>query len=400
MGSGEAAARRAREKGREKMSGVVRVPFHQPAVGEEEARAVAEVIRSGWLTTGEKCAEFESEFARYVGAGKAVGVASGTAALHLALQAAGVGAGDEVIVPATTFTATAAAVTYLGARPVLADVERGSMNLAVEDAARRVSARTKAIVAVHLGGQPCDMEEMGELARRRGLRVIEDAAHALPAEYRGARVGSVSEFTCFSFYATKPVTTGEGGMVTTRDTQAARWMKKMRLHGIEREDTAEGHAGGIYEVDEAGYKYNLSDMNAAMGIVQLRKCDAMAEARRRIARRYTDMLTGYEMWDTPEVRGDRESAWHLYIVRMREGRWRIGRDEVMARMRERGIECSVHFKPLNLHRYYQREFGYKAGDFPVAEGEWRRSLSVPIYPGMSEEDVEYVGESLREIANL
>ena len=378
------------------------VAFHRPEGGEEEARAVAEVIRGGWLTTGEKCAEFEGELARYVGAGTAVGGASGTAALHLALQAAGVGAGDEVIVPATTFTAAAATTTYLGARPVLADVERGSMNLSVEDAARRVSERTKAIVAVHLGGQPCDMAEIGELAERRGLRVIEDAAHALPAEYRGKRVGSVSEFTCFSFYATKPVTTGEGGMVTTGNVEAARWMRKMRLHGIQREGEAEGHAGagyGGYDVDEAGYKYNLSDMNAAMGIVQLRKCDAMAEARRRIARRYTEMLAGYEMWDTPQVKGDRESAWHLYIVRMREGRWKIGRDEVMQRMCERGIECSVHFRPLNLHRYYQREFGYKAGDFPVAEREWKRSLSVPIYPGMRDEDVEYVGESLREIGN-
>ena len=345
----EGAAAKAREKKR----GGVRVEFHRPEVGEEEARAVAEVIKSGWLTTGEKCAEFEEKFARYV-----------------------------------------------GARPVLADVERGTMNLSVGGAARRVSARTRAIIAVHLAGQPCDMEGIAELARRHGLRVIEDAAHALPAEVVGKRVGSVSEFTCFSFYATKPVTTGEGGMVTTGNESAAKRMRLMRGHGIARgasEGAGVGEVAVGYEVKEAGFKYNLSDMSAAMGIVQLGKCHAMAEARRRIARRYGELLRESEGWDVPvEVAGSR-SAWHLYIVRMREGRWRIGRDEVMARMHERGVECSVHFRPLNLHKYYQREFGYKAGDFPVAEGEWRRILSVPIYPGMREEDVEYVGESLRGI---
>jgi dTDP-4-amino-4,6-dideoxygalactose transaminase len=396
---GSASAARSVRDGKNGQAGV-RVAFHRAEVGEEEARAVAEVVRGGWLTSGEKCKELEEKFAKYVGAEEAVAVASGTAALHLALQAAGVGSGDEVIVPATTFTATAAAVMYAGARPVLADVDAATMNLCVEDAARRLTARTKAIIPVHLAGMPCDMVQIAELAKRRGLRVIEDAAHALPAEYSGVRVGAISEFTCFSFYATKPVTTGEGGMIALRGgVDAARRLRAMRLHGIERdgEEVGAGRAGASYEVNEAGYKYNLSDVNAAMGVVQLGKCDEMWRKRREIARRYTEMLRGEEPWEVPAEPAGRESAWHLYILRIREGTLRIGRDEVLEEMRRRGVECSVHFRPLNLFRWYQREVGYREGDFPVAEREYRRCFSLPIYPGLKDEDVQYVGECLKEI---
>src|SRR5271165_2393238 len=246
----------------------LKVPFHRAPVGDDEAHAVCEVIRSGWLTMGPKTFEFEKEFAKYVGADHAIAVSTGTAALHLSLEAAGIRAGDEVLLPTTTFTATAEAVTYLGARPVLIDVDPVTMNLDPEDAARRITQRTRAIIPVHLGGQPCDMDEIAALAGTHRLRIIEDAAHALPSEYKGKRVGQISEFTCFSFYATKTLTTGEGGMITTNNQEAAERMRLMRLHGIERDawKRYRGDGSWFYEVLEAGFKYNLTDLQSAMGL--------------------------------------------------------------------------------------------------------------------------------------
>src|SRR6266852_749334 len=235
----------------------VQIPFHRALVGEEEALAVCEVIRCGWMTMGPKTFEFEKKFAEYVGAEHAIAVSTGTAALHLSLEAAGVRAGDEVLLPTTTFTATAEAVTYLGARPVLVDIDPVTMNIDSEDAARRITPKTRAIIPVHLGGQPCDLDEIHELARMHHLRVIEDAAHALPSEYQGRRVGQISEFTCFSFYATKTLTTGEGGMVTTDNSEAAERTRLMRLHGIERDAWRRYGKGGSwsYQILEAGFKY-------------------------------------------------------------------------------------------------------------------------------------------------
>src|SRR5437660_9650484 len=239
----------------------LQVPFHRASVGEEEVQAMSEAIRSGWMTMGPKTFEFEEEFAKYVGARQAIAVSTGTAALHLSLEAAGIQAGDEVLLPTTTFTATAEAVTYVGAQPVLVDIDTDTMNIDPEDAARRITPKTKAIIPVHLGGQPCDMDEIQALARVHRLRVVEDAAHALPSEYRGKRVGQISEFTCFSFYATKTLTTGEGGMITTDNAAAADRMRLMRLHGIERDawKRYRGDGSWSYEVLEAGFKYNLTD---------------------------------------------------------------------------------------------------------------------------------------------
>jgi dTDP-4-amino-4,6-dideoxygalactose transaminase len=368
------------------------VPFHRAPVGEEEAQAVSEVIRSGWLTMGPKTFEFEKQFAKYVGAQDAIAVSTGTAALHLSLEAAGVRAGDEVLLPTTTFTATAEAVTYLGGRPILVDIDPVTMNIDTADAARRITRKTKAIIPVHLGGQPCEMDEIQALARAHQLRVIEDAAHALPSEYKGKRVGQISEFTCFSFYATKTLTTGEGGMITTENPEAAERMRLMRLHGIERDAWKRYRADGswFYEVLEAGFKYNLTDIQSAIGLVQLAKCDAMRQAREAVARRYSEAFSSRDEFLVPTIRQNRSSSWHLYILRLRLDCLNKDRNGFIEALNRRGVACSVHFIPLHLHPYYRYAYGYQAGDFPNAEREYHSCLSLPIYPGMTEVEINHV----------
>ena len=374
------------------------IPFHRASLGEEEVQAVSEVIRSGWLTMGPRTFQFEREFAEYVGASHAIAVSTGTAALHLALEAAGIRSGDEVLLPTTTFTATAEAVIYLGARPVLVDIDPVTMNLDPEDAVRRITAKTKALIPVHLGGQPCNLDEIQQLARANDLGVIEDAAHALPSDYRGKRVGQISEFTCFSFYATKTLTTGEGGMVTTNNSAAAERMRLMRLHGIERDawKRYRGDGSWRYEVLEAGFKYNLTDLQSAMGLVQLRKCDEMWRARKSIAQRYTEAFRQLDELVIPQVYPDRGTSWHLYVLRLQRRRMRLDRDSFVRSLNERGVGCSVHFIPLHLQPYYQRAYGYRGGDFPSAEQQYSDCFSLPIFPGMTDEEVQHVIRAVRE----
>lgn len=375
------------------------IPFHRAAVGEEEAMAVSEVVRSGWLTMGSKTLEFERAFAQYVGARHAIAVSSCTAALHLALEAIGLESGDEVVLPTNTFTATAEVVTYFGATPVLVDIVPSTMNIDPEDAARRITSRTRAIIPVHLAGQPCDMQKITSLAREFRLRIVEDAAHALPASYRGQRIGTLSELTAFSFYVTKTLATGEGGMVTTENEELANRMRLMRLHGISRDAWKRYTAKGSwrYEVLEAGFKYNMTDLQAAIGLVQLSKCDALRNARCQIAQRYTDAFRSVGGLEVPTVSGDRESAWHLYVLRLQLERFRISRDAFIEQLKERGVGSSVHFIPLHLQPYYQRVFGYKQGDFPRAEGEFQRCLSLPIFPTMTDKEVGGVIGAVIEI---
>lgn len=370
----------------------MKVPFHRAAVGEAEAQAANEVIHSGWLTMGPKTFEFEKQFAKYVGAEHAIAVSTGTAALHLSLEAAGIQWGDEVLLPTTTFTATAEAVTYLRARPVLVDIDPVTMNMDPEDAARRITPKTKAIIPVHFGGQPCDMDDIAELTRAHNLRIIEDAAHALPSEYRGKRVGQISEFTCFSFYATKTLTTGEGGMVTTGNPEAAERMRLMRLHGIERDawKRYRGDGSWSYEVLEAGFKYNLTDLQSAIGLVQLAKCDALKRARERIAQRYSEAFSFCEDLIIPTIRKNRSTSWHLYVLRLCPGSLKVDRNEFIEALHRRGVACSVHFIPLHLQPYYQRAYGYRLGDFPRAEREFNLCLSLPIYPGMTDAEINHV----------
>jgi perosamine synthetase len=378
----------------------LKIPFHRADVGEAEAEAVAEAIRSGWLTMGPKTHEFEREFARYVGARHALAVSSCTAALHLALEATGVKEGDEVLVPTITFTATAEVVAYFKARPVLVDCEPHYFNLDVRDAERKVTAKTRAIIPVHLAGHPCDMSSIAGLAAASRLTVIEDAAHALPAKYQGRYIGTLSPLTAFSFYATKTLTTGDGGMVTTEDDALASRISLMRLHGMSRDawKRYSGEGSWRYEVLAAGYKYNLTDLQAAMGLVQLAKCDAMWRRRAALAEQYNKGLSSLDAFRIPQVASNVQHAWHLYVILVEPDVLRIHRDQVIEELRQRGIGTAVHFIPLHLHPYYQREWGYRAGQFPVAENYFERCISLPIYPGMTDNDVDRVIESLTDIA--
>jgi perosamine synthetase len=377
----------------------IKVPFHRASLGEEEIQAVSEVLRSGWLTMGARTFEFERRFAEYIGVRHAIAVSSCTAALHLSLETIGLQAGDEVLLPTTTFTATAEVVSYFGARPVFVDIDPVTMNLSSTDAKNRITTRTRAIIPVHFAGQPCDMSSLRDLADAHGLRVIEDAAHALPAVYQNQRIGTLSELTAFSFYATKTLTTGEGGMITTNNDAYAKRIEMMRLHGISRDAWNRYGAGGSwrYEVREAGYKYNLTDLQSAIGVVQLSKCDQMNRGRKRIAEFYSSALAKLEAVEVPEVLPDRQSSWHLYVLRLRLDRLRITRDRFIEELDQRGVSASVHFIPLHLQPYYQKQFGYKPGDFLQAELAYSRCLSLPIYPGMSDEETEYVIHAVSDI---
>jgi perosamine synthetase len=313
----------------------------------------------------------------------------------------GIKPGDEVLVPTTTFTATAEIVCYLGATPVLVDIQSGSMNLDPEDARRRVTARTKAIIPVHLAGQPCDMQEILDLASAHHLHVIDDAAHALPSSYRGTPIGALSEMTAFSFYATKTLTTGEGGMITTSNDKLAERMRIMRLHGIERDAWKRYSNDGswFYQVLDAGFKYNMTDIMAAIGLVQLSKCDDLSAARHSIAERYSAVFSSVPELETPVTYPDRRTSWHLYVLRIHPERLSIDRDRFVSELKQRGIGTSVHFIPLHLHPFYRDQFRYKTGDFPNAEREFSRSFSLPIYPTMNNDEVEAVIAAVSEVAS-
>jgi dTDP-4-amino-4,6-dideoxygalactose transaminase len=373
------------------------VPFHRPSVGEAEIAEVVDTLRSGWLTTGPKVARLQREFAAAIGARHAVALNSGTAALHVALEAVGVTSGDEVIIPTYTFTATGEVVTYLGARPVLADCRADTLNIDAETIEPHLTSRTKAILPVHIAGQACDMQPILELARTHGLAVVEDAAHALPATYKGRSVGTIADVTAFSFYATKTITTGEGGMVTTeRDDYAAR-MKLMSLHGLSGDAwnrySARGH--WYYEVTDFGFKYNLTDIAAALGLAQLPRMTEFQQRREEIARTYSDAFSDLDTCLAPRDAGLGLHAWHLYVLELSLEALAVGRDEIIERLRRKGVGTSVHFIPLHLHPAYQRAYGYKPGQFPKAEAVFGGACSLPIYPAMTDAEVGHVVEAVR-----
>ncbi|MFN7933629.1 MAG: DegT/DnrJ/EryC1/StrS aminotransferase family protein [Bryobacteraceae bacterium] len=372
------------------------LPYCLPLIGEDEINEVVESLRSGWVTTGPKVKTFEEDFASYTGAPHAIAVNSCTAALHLALAASGVGPGHEVIVPTLTFCATANVVVHLGARPVLVDVnEHGLME--AEQVERAITKRTKAIIPVHFAGQACDLHALQSLASHHGLPVIEDAAHAVGTTYKGRQIGTHGQATAFSFYATKNMTTGEGGMITTSDDRMATTMRRLALHGMSRDAWKRYTEAGswYYEVLEPGYKDNMTDLQAAMGIHQLRKLESFIARRREIASYYNRRLRDCPDLDLPTELPSGRHVYHLYPVRLRNQ----NRAQFIEQMRERNIGASVHFIPLHRHPYYREAFGYRPDQFPIAENLYRGFVSLPLYPRMTDEDASDVVDAVLSIVN-
>ncbi len=378
------------------------LPFSRPAVGKAEIQAVTKTLRSGWLTMGPQVLEFEAAFAKAVGARHAVAVSSCTAALHATLAAIGIGAGDEVVTSPFTFTATANVVVLLGATPVFADVEPDTLNVDPGEVAKRITKRTKAILPVDFGGHPCELEELQQLASENRAFLLEDAAHAYGARYRGKSIGSIADATAFSFYATKNITTGDGGMVTTQDPRLADRLRVLRLHGITRDAWKRYTAAGdwYYEVEEAGFKYNMTDMEAAMGLVQLRRGERLHRQRAVGARRLAKGLAGLATIRLPAERKEVNHAWHLFPVRLDLDRLKIDRAKFIGAMRAENLGTSVHFIPLHLQPFYRRRYGFRTGDFPVAEDAYRGIVSLPLFATMTVEDYEDVIEAVTKIVRF
>ncbi|MBX9790223.1 MAG: DegT/DnrJ/EryC1/StrS family aminotransferase [Pirellulales bacterium] len=376
------------------------LPFFVPDIGEAEIAAVVDVLRSGWLTTGAKTKEFERLFAERIGVKHAVAVNSATAALHLALEAIDIRPGDEVIVPTMTFASTAEVVAYLGAKPVLVDCVADTLCVDPAAVVAAITPRTKAIMPVHYAGQACDMEPLLATVRKHGIRVVEDAAHALPAAYRGQTIGTLGDVTCFSFYANKTITTGEGGMLVTADDALADRARIMSLHGISRDAwkrfTAEG--SWYYEILRPGFKYNLTDIAAALGVVQLSRCDEFWKQRSALALRYNELLADVPELTRPTTRDDVTHAWHLYVVKLNLDRLRINRNQFIDELKKRRIGHSVHYTPLHMHPYYREAYGYQPGDLPVARAVYERIVSLPLFSKMTHAEQDRVVRAIKDIA--
>jgi dTDP-4-amino-4,6-dideoxygalactose transaminase len=408
------------------------IPYSRPFVNEGDISAVGEVLRSGWWTTGPQVREFEERFADYCGARYAVAVNSCTAGLHVALAALDVAQGDCVVVPTYTFAATAEVATYMGAIPVLLDIEPGTLNidpaqiealltaLAEErpgDALRRAIAdgclpegvaryaaggaqagQARALVPVHFAGQACDMDPIMSSAAQHGVPIVEDAAHAVESTYKGRKIGSIGAATTFSFYATKNLSTGEGGMVVTDDEVLADRMRRLSLHGISRDAWKRYTATGTwrYDIVEPGFKYNLTDVAACLGLRQLDRIGEMRARRLEIVQAYSGALDGIDGVSLPAHLTEGEHAWHLYVVRIDPGASGTTRDVLIDALRARGIGTSVHFIPLHMHSYYRQRFGFELGDYPVAEAAFEGVLSLPLYPSLSDDEVARVIRAFRE----
>jgi perosamine synthetase len=396
----------------------IEVPFFRPSLSEAEVEEVTACLRSGWLTSGPQTKRFEAAFAEAVGARHAVAVNSCTAALHLAVEALGLRPGQAVLVPTMTFAATAEIVLYQGATPILVDCDPATLHMDLADAERKLrdlrAGRTPldprlqavGVIPVHVAGQMMDLTAVGAFAARHGLWVVEDAAHAFPAAFRTGpdapwrRCGEdTAAVTCFSFYANKTITTGEGGMAVTADETLANRMRQMSLHGLSH-DAWKRYSGGSswdYRIAAAGYKYNLTDIASSIGIHQVRRADAMRREREAVAREYLAGLSDLPEIELPVVLPDRVHAWHLFPIRLRLESLSCGRDAWMAELRSRGVGCSVHWRPLHLHPYYQNRFHWEPAHLTTATAVWERLISLPLFPGMRKEESSFVIETLREL---
>lgn len=376
------------------------IVFGRPVFDQEELKAVKEVLDSGWVGMGPKCEEFENSFAKYVGAKYAVSVSSCTAALHLSLLAAGVGPGDEVITTPLTFVATINAIEYIGATPVLVDVEPTSLNINTDLIERAITKKTKAIIPVHFGGLPCDMEKIFSIAKKYNLTVIEDAAHAIGSKWRGKMIGGLdNSIACFSFYPNKNLTSVEGGMITTDNKKVADIIKITRLHGTDSE-AWKRYSGGKKMVHSEmvmqGFKYNLTDLQAAIGITQLKKFDGFQKTREKYVKIYDEALSGYVDLQK-RITHFGQHAFHLYLILLRLDELSATRDDIIQQIRNRGIGATVHYLPVHMHRYYRNKFNFKKGSFPIAEKTYERIVTLPLTPGMTDEEVRRVVDTVREV---
>lgn len=370
------------------------IPYGHQTIDEDDIQAVVDVLRSDYLTTGPKVVDFERKVADYVGAKYAVAVNSGTAALHIACLAAGIGGGDEVITSPITFAASSNCVLYCGGTPVFADIDENSYNINPTEIEKKITSATKAIIPVHYTGAPCDMDEIHSIAKEHNLLVIEDAAHALGAEYKGKKIGSMSDMTCFSFHPVKPITTGEGGMVVTNDEKLYERLKLFRSHGITRDEKlmTENQGDWYYQQLELGYNYRITDISCALGISQMDKLDGFLKKRKEIAVRYDEAFRNVSGLMLPYQSEGAISGWHLYMLQI------IGKDrkEVFDFLRKNGIGVNVHYIPVYKHPYYQRN-GYADVCCPCAEQFYERAISLPIYPGLTEEKQGYVIEEITKL---
>jgi dTDP-4-amino-4,6-dideoxygalactose transaminase len=377
------------------------LPFSPPQIGDEEINEVVDTLRSDWITTGPKTRRFEQDFKDYLGAPGALALNSWTAAAHTALVTAGVGPGDEVVTTTLTFAATANIVEHVGAKPVLVDVEPDTLNMDPEAVAHAITPRTKVIIPVHYAGHPCDMDPINKLASENGLLVLEDAAHAIPAKYKGRLIGSGENPVGFSFYATKNLATAEGGMLTGSQEFLDR-ARVVSLHGMSRDAWKRYDKGGswFYEIVLPGFKYNMTDIQASLGIWQLRKLEAMQQRRREIVRQYQNAFSKLEALELPVERGDVEHAWHLYVLRLRTDLLQIDRQKFIELLAERNIGSSVHFIPLHIHPFYRDKYGFAPQHFPVAYHAYERMISLPLSPRHTDEDVTDVIQAVTEIIEL
>lgn len=370
------------------------IPYGKQTIEQDDIQAVVDVLQSDFLTTGPKIAEFEQTVADYVGAKYAVAISNGTSALHAACFAAGIGPGDEVITTPLTFAASANCVLYCGGTPVFADVDPKTYNIDPEDIRRKITDRTKAIIAVHLAGQPCDMDAIHSIAREHGLIVIEDGAHALGSVYKGKKVGSMSDMTTFSFHPVKPITTGEGGMIVTDKENFYKKMVLFHSHGITRDDSMMTRNDGpwFYQQFDLGYNYRITDIQCALGCSQMKKLDRFLARRKEIVARYNEAFADCDNIITPYQLSDTESGWHLYIVQVKN----CDRRQVFEAMREKGIGVNVHYIPVYMHPYYQ-EHGYENVHCANAEEIYSHIISLPLYPGLTSEQQDYVIDTLKSL---
>jgi len=378
------------------------LPYGHQWIDEEDIKAVIEVLRSDWITQGPKVAEFEKEFAKYVGARYAVAVNSGTAALHAACFAAQIEKGDEVITTPITFAASANCVLYQGGTPVFADIKEDTLNIDPEEIKKKINQKTKALIPVDFTGLPVDLEKIQKISRENNLIIIEDASHALGASYKGSKIGSISDMTIFSFHPVKHITTGEGGMITTNNKKYYERLKLFRTHGITKDkDKLLNYDGPwYYEMQELGYNYRLTDFQCALGLGQLKKIDKFIQRRREIVKKYNSEFKDIPEMKIPKINPiNSNSVWHIYMIQVNLEKLEVDRKKIYEALRAENIGVNVHYIPIHLQPYYRKRFGYHLGDFPKAENYYSRAITLPVFPKMSDKDIDDVIKAVKKVIN-